>query len=96
MGQRVIKLGISIVFLLVLSKELFCQRISELNRGQYEILENTFRKAKEKTIPFHYHTIKFESWMALLWDEDNFSEVGVGFCSVKDSEIKVAFRELKN
>ncbi len=95
MEKSVIKICLSFVFLLILQNESFGQRKAELTEEQYKVLESAYRKAKEKTIYVYYHTIPFESWMQSLWNEDNYSDIGVGFCSFKESDIKLAFSELK-
>ncbi|KPQ17424.1 MAG: hypothetical protein HLUCCX10_06495 [Algoriphagus marincola HL-49] len=95
MEKSVIKICLFFVFLLIFQNESFGQRKAELTEEQYNVLENTYRKAKEKTIDVYYHTIPFESWMQSLWNEDNYSDMGVGFCSFKEPDIKLAFSELK-
>jgi len=80
MEKSVIKICLFFLFLLIFQNESFGQRKAELTEEQYNVLENTYRKAKEKTVDVYYHTIPFESWMQSLWNEDNYSDIGVGFC----------------
>jgi|AntRauMFilla1563_2_1112583.scaffolds.fasta_scaffold14420_2 hypothetical protein len=99
MEQSVIKTGLILGVLLAslfYSHETFSQRMKDMDLEQYEILENNYRKAKEETIQVFYHTMKYESWMKLVWDKENISDKGVGFCSFQDVELKMAFLALKD
>jgi len=85
MERSVIKTGLILGFLLAsffYSHETFSQRMKDMDLEQYEILENNYRKAKEETIQIFYHTMKYESWMKLVWDKENISDKGAGFCCI--------------
>jgi hypothetical protein len=65
------------------------------NCEQHNIVAKTFEKSKEESIWVYYHTIKYESWMNLLWDKDQSSKNGIGFCSFDSPGFNEVFDSLR-
>jgi hypothetical protein len=98
MEKNVINLVLYQSFFLLsflLSNNSYCQINKELDSEQHNIVAKTFEKSKEESIWVYYHTIKYESWMNLLWDKDQSSKNGIGFCSFDSPGFHEAFDSLR-
>jgi hypothetical protein len=87
---------ITLFVLFVSPKKVISQTMEMLNEEQHLIHISIFKESKEYPILVYYQTIRYESWMSLIWEEEFLSEDGIAFCSFDDPDLKEAFDELKN
>jgi len=97
--KSVIKISLSVGFLLlfgILPQDGNAQKTPTMNEEHYQIIKSSFNFSTEETIKIYFQTIGYESWMDLLWEEQLYSNDGVGFCSFDDPKLEKSFETLRD